>query len=357
MLALVTDAFGGYGGIAQYNRDLLSALALSNAVSEVVVLPRIAGPDLQGMPEKVRQLAPCSARLGYVARSIDVVRRDGPFDIVFSGHLYHTPLAAVVGRWLKAPMWLQTHGIDAWDCPARLVRAASERSELITTVSRYTKRRLLSWASIAPERVRVLPNTFRPMFAPGPKDRNLLARVGLANRKVILTVSRLSKSDQYKGHTLVIEALPQVLQQHPDACYVIVGDGDARPDLEAHVAARGLGASVHFLGRLSDADVLQLYRSSDVFVMPSNKEGFGIVFVEAAAAGLPVIGGNRDGSTDALADGAIGILITPGHTDELVRVLSDCLSSPTTPNPGAVHRFAFKNFAAHVDHLVRSLAR
>ncbi len=129
-----------------------------------------------------------------------------------------------VGRWLKAPMWLQTHGIDAWDCPARLVRAASERSELITTVSRYTKRRLLSWASIAPERVRVLPNTFRPMFAPGPKDRNLLARVGLANRKVILTVSRLSKSDQYKGHTLVIPKEPaETLDRLSDESAAAIG--------------------------------------------------------------------------------------------------------------------------------------
>lgn len=357
ILALVTDAFGGYGGIAQYNRDFMSALAQSSAVNEVVVLPRSAGHDLQGVPQKVRQLGPCSARTAYVARSINIARRDGPFDLIFSGHLYHTPLAAFLGRWLKVPMWLQTHGIDAWDCPARLVRVASERSDLITTVSRYTKRRLLSWANIAPERVRVLSNTVRPMFTPGPKDPACLAHFRIGGGKIILTVSRLAKADHYKGHTLVIDALPRVLLQHPDAHYVIVGDGDAREDLEQYATDRGLSARVHFLGRCSDADVVQLYRSSDVYVMPSTREGFGIVFVEAAAAGLPVIGGNRDGSADALADGAIGAMIDPLDQDALVAAVVRGLSSTEKPHPDAVRRFAFGNFASHVDHLVKTFAR
>ena len=91
--------------------------------------------------------------------------------------------------------------------------------------------------------------------------------------------------------------------------------------------------------------------------MPSTREGFGIVFVEAAATGLPVIGGNRDGSADALADGVIGTMIDPEDDDALTAALLAALSGAAKADSAAVQRFAFDNFARHVDDLVRSLAR
>lgn len=357
ILALVTDAFGGYGGIAQYNRDLLSALALSECVSEVVVLPRVADGQVSDVPAKVRQLAPHLGRAAYVGQSLATAGLERAFDVVFCGHIFHAPLALLIARLQKAPVWLQTHGIEAWGRPGPMVCSAIERSSLITTVSRYTRRKLLSWADIEPERVRVLSNTFRPLFAPGPKDPALLARFGLGGTKVILTVSRIAKADTYKGHALVIDVLARVLETFPEARYVIVGDGDARPGLEAYAAAKGVGGAVHFLGRLSDADVLQFYRSSDVFVMPSTKEGFGIVFVEAAATGLPVIGSNCDGSADALADGAVGTMIDPGDPEAMAKAIMKALSGAAKVDPNGVHRFAFSGFSAHADGLIRSLQR
>lgn len=357
ILALVTDAFGGYGGIAQYNRDLLSALARSNYVNDVVVLPRVAGKDVGGVPKKVMQLAPRSMRSAYVAAAISATNRHGPFDAIFNGHLYHAPLASVLGRWMKVPVWLQTHGIDAWQCPNRIIRSATEQSTLITTVSRYTRARMLGWCNLQPDKIRVLPNTFRPMFASGPKDEAYLAQLGLVDRLIILTVARLERSDVYKGHHKIIRSLPAVRQKHPNTTYVIVGGGSLQADLERDVAGRGLGSAVKFLGRLSDDELLKLYRAASVFAMPSTKEGFGIVFVEAAAAGLPVIGGNRDGSVDALADGIIGAVINPDDDDALVEALDAALSGHLKANPAAVQRFAFDNFAHHVDDLVRSLVR
>lgn len=357
ILALVTDAFGGYGGIAQYNCDLLSALALSDCVSEVVVLPRVAGSQVSNLPAKVRQLAPHRGRAAYIAQSLAMAGRERAFDVIFCGHIFHAPLALLIARLQKAPVWQQTHGIEAWGRPGRMVGSAIERSSLITTVSRYTRRKLLSWADVEPERVRVLSNTFRPLFAPGPKDRALLERFGLGGAKIILTVSRIAKADSYKGHALVIDVLARVLETFSDARYVIIGDGDARPSLEAYAALKGVGGAVRFLGRLSDADVLQFYRSSDVFVMPSSKEGFGIVFVEAAATGLPVIGGNCDGSADALADGAVGTMIDPGDPKAMAQAILCALSGAAKVNPNAVHRFAFRGFSAHADSLIRSLQR
>lgn len=357
ILALATDAFGGYGGIAQYNRDLFTALALSERVTSIVAIPRLASHDIPPMPNKVRQLEARSGRAAYAMYAMRMAKELGPFDVVFSGHIYHTPLALMIGRWLKIPVWLQTHGIDAWERPRHFLRYAVEQSALITTVSRFTKRKLLAWAKIEPEHVRVLSNTVRPMFTAGKKDGAFLSQIGLANRKIILTVSRLSKSDYYKGHRRIINVLPKVLCQYPDAIYVVVGDGDDRSDLEQDVAHAGLSASVRFAGRRSDEDVLQLYRAATAFVMPSTKEGFGIVFAEAAATGLPVIGGNQDGSADALADGVIGTMIDPEDEGQLSDAIAEALSKATRTDAWAVQRFAFDNFARHVDELVRSIAR
>lgn len=356
LLALVTDAFGGHGGIAQYNRDFCQALALSPTVREIVVLPRLAPGDLGVLPSKLRQLKPSMGRLPYLMATTATVRRESPFDGIFCGHLFHAPLAAFLGRWTGAPVWLQTHGIDAWDCPGKLVRQSAEQSTLITAVSRYTKSRLQQWCNISPDRVRVLPNTVRQLFTPGAANDETLSEYGLTGRKIILTVSRIAKADYYKGHARLIAAMPRVLRSEPDACYVVVGDGDGRADLEQMAAGLNLTPAVKFLGRLSDERVLELYRSSHVFAMPSTKEGFGIVFVEAAASGLPVIAGNRDGSVDALADGHSGQLIDPLSADELSSALIDNLRHRRQPSAHAADRFSFDNFAAHVDHLVQHFA-
>jgi phosphatidylinositol alpha-1,6-mannosyltransferase len=357
ILALVTDAFGGYGGIAQYNRDLITAFAQSERVSEIVVLPRIASGAVYTLPAQVRQLEPRGSRSAYAAQAMWVAQQKEPFDIIFNGHLFHAPLAAVIGHVLRIPVWLQTHGIDAWETPKRVVGAAAERSALITTVSRHTKRKLLAWANVDPEHVRVLPNTVRSIFTPGDKNEAFLEQLDLVGRPIILTVSRLAKADYYKGHRRLVRILPKVLQHFPTATYVIVGDGDARSELEEEVSRGGIASSVRFLGRLSDEQVLHLYRSAAVFAMPSTKEGFGIVFIEAAAAGLPVIGGNRDGSADALADGVIGMMVNPDDDEALTNALLVSLSGSVKADPVHAQRFSFENFARHVDDLVRRLAR
>ena len=95
----------------------------------------------------------------------------------------------------------------------------------------------------------------------------------------------------------------------------------------------------------------QLYRLADLFVMPSAQEGFGIVFLEAAASGLRSIGGNADGSIDALADGAVGTAIDPNDSEALVRAIMNGLEGGG-PAPSSVARFRFENFSGHVRDLV-----
>ena len=119
---------------------------------------------------------------------------------------------------------------------------------------------------------------------------------------MLLTVSRLAASERYKGHDRVISVLPRVLERSPDVAYLVVGDGDDRQRLEEMAQKAGVAHAMRFAGHVPHQELPDYFRLADVFVMPSTGEGFGIVFLEAAASGLPVIGGNRDGSVDALAE-------------------------------------------------------
>jgi phosphatidyl-myo-inositol dimannoside synthase len=353
IFALVTDAFGGSGGIAQYNRHLLSSLAGCDLVGEVVVLPRGAEAWPGELPRGLRQLAPVSGRLTYSRAVLRETRARRPFHIVFCGHLFMAPLAAVIAKVLHAPLWIQVHGIEAWQKMSGLHRRSLEMATLITSVSRYTRRRLLAWSSVDPVHVKVLPNTFDPVFTPGPKPAYLLDRYAAHGKKVLMTVSRLAASERYKGHDRVIRALKRVLADHPQTIYLIVGDGDDRRRLEALAVEYGVSEGVQFVGSVPTEELPDYLRLADLLVMPSTGEGFGIVFLEAMASGVDVIGGNRDGCLDPLADGVLGRTVDPENATELTSTICAALRDPA-PHTDRAGRFALAAFDAHLEALIAS---
>jgi phosphatidylinositol alpha-1,6-mannosyltransferase len=329
ILALVTEAFGGRGGIAQYNRDFLSALARCDQVGEVVVLPRFSARSVDTLPTGVRQLRPVESRLTYSLAALWTAITHQPIGFVFGGHLPMAPLAAVVSRVLNVPLWLQIHGIEVfWRELSALERRSVESATIVTTVSRYTRHRLLHWVGIDPARVKVLPNTVDPQYQPGPKPGYLLERHAAGGKKVLMTVSRLSSLERYKGHDRVIRTLPRLLEQHPETIYLIVGDGDDCPRLESMAVEYGVAKNVQFTGSVPPEELPDYFRLADVFVMPSAGEGFGIVFLQAMATGVRVIAGSRDGSRDALCDGALGTLVDPDNGEELASAILAALDNP-----------------------------
>jgi phosphatidylinositol alpha-1,6-mannosyltransferase len=353
VLALVTDAFGSHGGISQYNCDFLSALAACEGISEVIVLPRATerSPDL--LPAGVQQLHPVNGRLAYSLAALQAAKAFQPINVVFCGHLFMAPLAVTIAKLLRTPLWLQVHGTDAWGELSFFYRRSIEMAALITSVSRYTRRRLLEWVGIDPVRVKVLPNTVDPRFQPGPKPGYLLERHAAHGKKVLMTVSRLASSEQYKGHDRVIRVLPRVLLKHPETIYIIVGDGDDRPRLEALAAEYGVAQKVYFVGRVAPEELPDHFRLADVFVMPSTGEGFGIVFLEAMTTGIHVISGNRDGSLDPLADGVLGRAVDPDNGEELTSAICTALCDAPA-KVDLANRFNDQAFTEHLHELVRS---
>jgi phosphatidylinositol alpha-1,6-mannosyltransferase len=150
-------------------------------------------------------------------------------------------------------------------------------------------------------------------------------------RPSIVVVGRLA--ERYKGHDVLLRALPAVRARVPDARLEIVGDGPLRPELEQLARELGLAGAATFHGAIADGPRDAILREASVFAMPSRierdgaGEGFGIVYVEAGAQGLPVVAGNVGGAADAVVAGETGLLVDPESSqavaDALVQLLLD----------------------------------
>jgi phosphatidylinositol alpha-1,6-mannosyltransferase len=348
-LALVTGAFGGWGGIAQYNRDFLGALADSGSVSSVTVLPRHTTGRI-ATPAEINQFRPRQGRVSYaVAALLAAFRRR--IDVVFCGHLYMAPLAWLIARLKGAKLMVQTHGIEAWPPPSRLRRAALERADLVLCVSRHTRGRVAGWAAIAPERIIVVPDTVAEAFAPGDGSA-LRASLGLNGKRVLLTVGRIDTRERYKGHDRVIAAIPDLVRRGYDVVYVIIGEGDDRARLEELAQNSGVADRVRLLGAVDKNRLVDAYRTADLFVMPSTGEGFGIAFLEAMACGTPAIGLDVAGARDALADGELGVLVSEADfLGALYRALSGPRPDPQMLAARTGARFGRGAFVAHISRV------
>jgi phosphatidylinositol alpha-1,6-mannosyltransferase len=116
-----------------------------------------------------------------------------------------------------------------------------------------------------------------------------------------------------------------LLGRFPDLIFDVVGDGDARPDLEALAREQGVAHAVRFHGTVSEEELTRLYENAGIYVMPSSGEGFGLVFVEAMAHGLPVVAGAEDAAREVVVDKETGYLVPSGSDDALVEAIASLL--------------------------------
>ena len=330
VLMLLTDGFGGRGGIAKFNRDFLKALDACALIERVYALPRLVPQPIEELiPEAVvydREAA--RGRLAFLRRLVWHIWRDEQIDLVVCGHLHLLPAAWLLARLCGVRLALIIHGIEAWTPSQKfLANWLARRVDAVIAVSRYSAEQFARWSKLPIEREFVLPNCVDlDMFRPQPRDRALLERYGLKANKVILTVGRIASRERYKGFDEVIELMPRLLERFPDLKYLIVGEGDDRPRLKAKVDSCGVAKHVIFAGQIPESEKVAHYNLADAFVMPSTGEGFGIVLIEAAACGVPVIGSKADGSREALLNGLLGRLVDPHNPDELIEALTAVLN-------------------------------
>lgn len=354
ILVLLTDGFGGQGGIAQFNREFLRAACSDPANSGVVALPRLMPGPPEEMPANLEYVtAALGGKLRYAAALLRALGSRGRFDLIVCGHINLVPLAWLASVIARSPMLLVIHGIDAWSpTPNALTNRLARRVRAVASVSKLSLDRFRGWSGVPEARCTVLPNAVRmEKFGAGPKDERLAARYGLSGRTVIMTLGRLDASERLKGVDEIIGVMPRLVKAVPEIAYLIVGEGSDRERLREKAATVGLADHVAFAGHVPEAEKADYFRLADAYVMPSRGEGFGIVFLEAMACGIPVVGSKTDGGREALGNGALGRLVDPGSAAELEDAILKAVREPKRV-PEGIEYFSFKNFERRCHRLM-----
>ena len=335
------------GGVANYGHEL--ALQFSKR-ARVHVL----GRELPGTPAFDRNLpyaitrirTPQSGLLSFplFARTLRTLIQREPPDAIFCPMWFPDGAAC---RWAvgaaRIPYYVAAHGTEVFDnfiglknsvrtlLVRGLERKVFDQARKIFPVSRYTRNAILERAPGNESKTIAVPNGVNwESFQRTPVTSDLRAKYQPHGERILLTVTRLHA---YKGVDRMLESLPEISRSVPGVKYLVVGVGPDQARLQELSARLGLQDRVSFLGRLAFSEIVELYSLADLFVLLSREElpdveGFGLVFLEAAACGLPSVGGRSGGIPEAVDDGRSGWLVDPSNIREIAATIIDVLSSP-----------------------------
>jgi len=230
-----------------------------------------------------------------------------------------------------------THGHEVWWAKlwpfSWAIKRIGNGVDVLTYLGDYTRRAISAAlpASSQEKMVRLAPGIDIEHFSPAKKNPRIRHELGLDDKKVIVSVGRLVHR---KGQDFLIDALPLISQKIPNVHLLLVGEGPYRAELEKRSVALGVRDRITFIGRVQHSELPEYICAGDIFAMPSRSrlaglevEGLGIVYLEASACGLPVIGGTSGGAPDAVLEGETGFSVdgtsAPAIAEAAIRLLSN----------------------------------
>jgi len=252
-------------------------------------------------------------------------RMRGGCALIVCEHVNLMPLvAATARRTIPCLCWI--YSLEVWHGLSRLRRLALRRADCLLALAQASRRRTEAMlAGTAPIAV-CYPGVADPLARPAAEPAAI--KIPGPAAKIILTVGRLVRAEPYKGQAELIGAMPALLGRCPQVRLVVVGEGDGRPALMELALRLGVAHAVWFTGWQSAAQLDQWYRRAAIFAMPARLEGFGLVYLEAMAYGLPVVAADCDASPEIVEDGASGYLVPPGDSAALAERLLALLDEP-----------------------------
>jgi phosphatidylinositol alpha-1,6-mannosyltransferase len=375
VLVLAPDP-AGVGGIERVTRSLLTALADLLGPERIGMLPVWGRPSTSSLPCRllrrgaaVRDEPPgrvgIPEQLSYTSAALQASWRLRHRLVIVACHPSLGPVAWMCRLASGAPYAVWCHGYETWGRLQWSVRVALARADVVFAPSEFTARLTEQAAGLSPGNIRVIPHCVSPDL-PLPEAE----RRGDGSA-VVLTVTRLDPRNAYKGLDTLLQAWPQVRRRVGRAELVVAGDGPDRRRLESMVESLGVADAVRFAGRVTEDELARLYGSAAVFALPARTklgpdplgEGFGLVFLEAAAAGLPVVAGDAGPAPEVVANGETGILVDPDNEGAVADAIVGLLRAPDMRRrmgeAGRQHvreHYSFETFRTRVAHLMDDLA-
>jgi glycosyltransferase involved in cell wall biosynthesis len=313
MFVLATETWRSHGGVQRYMRILCQILAARRCgIVTLLDNERDRPPEYQGARccggGKWKFVLTSAAELWKTPRGATIV-----------GHASLLPVVWVLRKLRLAGKYaLVLHGIEAWRRLPWIARAAAREADAVIATSGYTAREFCYYNRVDPAKTVIIPlaNSLAVKAYSKPPD----------DRLRLLAITRMSQSDSYKGVDFVLEAVRLARNARTSISLEIVGDGDDRARLENLTHRLGVQNLVNFRGRATDRALQETLSNSHVFVLPSKKEGFGLVYLEAMAAGLPCIAANHGGVPEVVEHGENGFLVEYGDFRQMAfyfRALAD----------------------------------
>lgn len=344
-LLLAPEIFASEGGIPRILQSYLKALCDLAGEHDAVRLVAlndsiVASSEVRRCAsEKLEEWFVCSRDKPRFVRA--ALRLSRGCDRIICGHVAQLPVAWLAQRLNpRLRYYLVAHGIEVWRKFTFAEHLALRGAEKIFCVSNYTRQELLQHCPLPDGRAVILPNALDPWFT-------IAAGIPLAQcPPTILTVTRLTYADRYKGVQHLIEAMPAIRSALPRATLRIVGRGDDLPRLQALRNQLGLTAdAVEFLGYVNDQQLTAELRSCRLFALPSKSEGFGLVFLEAMAHSRPCLG-VRAGGVPEVITANTGALVDYGDVAALAAATVAALRRDWEENQilARAREFAYETF-------------
>lgn len=361
------EIFAREGGIQSYVKDIFRGyLGLSGSYkAEVFLLRDSSGCSNPFESENLKfhyfqNQSPQLGRVKMAGALLKYLLQKRP-QHVFCGHINLAVLIQTLCQPLGIPYTVLTYGKEVWEPLKYQERRALASAAGIWTISRYSRDRACAANHLDPNKVKMLACAIDgDKFTPGSLLSELVEKYNLADAKVLMTVARLWSGDIYKGVDVTIRALPQIAEVFPEVKYLVIGRGDDQPRLAQLAKDLGVSDRVVFAGFVPTEELMAHYRLADAYIMPS-QEGFGIVYLEAMACGVPVLSGDNDGSADPLQDGKLGWRVPHRNPDAVAAACIEILKGDDQRCNGqwlreqAIANFGIDAFQQQLLSLVKSL--
>lgn len=360
ILFLTLNTFSIFGGIEDVCKTFCKVLSDISSNFQVFSMNDdkheekfIESKNFKSFKQNKLRFGICSIRTGLKS------------EIIILSHVNLT-LFAWIMKTLKPNLRiiLYAHGIEVWrplpNWKSRFLRKHVE----FWAVSRFTSKELQLRHRIPSNNIKILNNCLNPFF-PLPtnfeKPADLMRRYKIEkDQPILFTLTRISDFEKYKGYDIIIDLLPQLIKIYPKLLYIISGKADSkeRDRLVRQIHRLNLENHVFLSGFVSYEELSSHFLLADCFVLPSKKEGFGIVFIESAACGCNVIAGNKDGSPDAVLNGELGSLVDPDNSEEIYYAINEILNRESTQKDAkkiqekCLEHFSFQKYKENVNALL-----
>jgi glycosyltransferase involved in cell wall biosynthesis len=359
-LIFLTDCYGGRGGIAQYNRNLVRALSLIKEFKEITIFQRKVVYKQEKIPKKIKLIKNVSnSKLKFLIKSIYHLIFGKKYNLVFCCHIHLLPFAWAFSIKNRCPLVLVIFGEEAWK-PTRhkISNYLCKKINYLISIRQYTAKKFLNWNKLSHLKYFFLPNCIDLLkYKNVIRNKKLEKKYKLKNKKIIISCARLDKEDKNKGIDEIIEILKDLSKKIRNLTYIVIGDGNDKKRLEIKSKSLKVDHIVQFLGNIDEKKKIEFYKLGHVMAMPGSRKTFDrypyrFVNLEGLASGMHVLSSRLKYKSD-LNDKNVKMLsqVNPNNKKKIIQKLILLLKKKNKISPN-LKNFDFINFKRKIENFI-----